>query len=60
MVGGERPKADHVGFLGRTVEMWTILSGAFGRAAVRAWIAHIPTAPSGRGIEGPSSGFRRP
>ena len=29
--------------------MWTILSGAFGRASVRAWIAHIPTAPSGLG-----------
>ena len=38
----------HIGFfLVRAVEMWTILSGAFGRAAVRAWIAHIPTAPSG-------------
>ena len=40
----------HIGFfLVRAVEMWTILSGAFGRASVRAWIAHIPTAPSGRG-----------
>ncbi len=29
--------------------MWTILTGAFGRAAVRAWIAHIPTASSSRG-----------
>ena len=24
--------------------------GAFGRASVRVWIAHIPTAPSGRGL----------
>ena len=40
----------HIGFfLVRAVEMWTILSVAFGRAAVRAWIAHIPTAPSGLG-----------
>ena len=40
----------HIGFFwGWAVEMWTILSGAFGRASVRAWIAHIPTAPSGLG-----------
>ncbi len=40
----------HIGFfLVRAVEMWTILSVAFGRASVRAWIAHIPTAPSGLG-----------